>query len=108
MKKLIVYCAIPHRRGIDSIENGEWGLDFCEHQYVHERYGDTVSKKDFTQDIKPLLPDNYTSMFKYPTGQGSGAISLELCQDDFTEENWEKVLTLLRIYFPKTAQALSI
>lgn len=108
MSKLTLYCAIPHRPGIDTIENGEWGIDWGDQKYAHETYNEDVARLPFTEEIKPLLPENYIKLLQYPTGHSSAAISLDLQKEHFSEENWNKVLELVRKYWPKTAGTLSI
>jgi hypothetical protein len=108
MKNLTLYCAIPHRPGIDTIEHGDWGLDYEGQQYIHEKYRETSPGKYFFDKIKDLLPEGYENKFDYPTGQNSQAISLNLHQEDFTQDNWLKVLELMREQWPKTTTALSL
>ena len=105
---IVIFCAIPHRPGIDNIDHAEWGFDYEKHSEVQNDYGEERGRKDFTDKIKPFLPEDYEQRFIWPQDHSSRAISLDLKKEDFSEEHWEEVLLLIREQWPKTTTALAI
>ncbi len=107
MKKIVVYCAIPHHPGVDTIENAEWGFDLDEKEYAHEICGERGSDINFYNEIKNELPHNWKNRLVTPVGgPGPGAITGNFPIEDF--KNPQKVLKLIRKFWPKAAKRLEI
>jgi hypothetical protein len=109
MDKQITVYAVGHwsTQGNLEAELFEWGLD-VNGKYVDETYGDHVLKnrdgagRQFYQEIRPYLPDNHKRMVCPPSGIPGGTWAVDFPLKSFKEP--EKVLTILKKYFPKTFQ----
>lgn len=106
-KKLIVYCAIPFRPGIDKAENAEWGFDVDGTRYAHEQCGEKSVGLAFYEAVKSELPEDWRKHWNYPVGGPTAeAISWELPLEKF--RNPEKMLELLKFFWPKACHFFGV
>ena len=108
-EKIVVYaCGHHSTRGNLEADLIDWGLDADGIKYANGVYGDPClnnregTGRKFYDEIKPFLPDDYEKTIVGPYGIPGGFYAMDVPLERFKDPN--KVLDILRKYFPKTFQ----